>query len=372
MSALIPFIRPALPTAQVLSHDLERISEANWFSNFGPIEQAFRTEIADFIGDDELAVVTMNNATTGLMAALAGLLPRGDNTESIAVATFTFAAGAQAVIWHGYRPAWFDIDPVTLQPDLDSFNALHEKNPRIRAILLTQTFGVGAADIDAWEELASSHGIPLILDSAAGFGSEYPDGERLGSRGDCEVFSFHATKPFAIGEGGAVTTRDHTLAENLRSFTNFGFAAGVGAIAVGLNGKLQELNAAIGRHQLTDFEDTLTKRKAVLRQYSDEFATLPVSFPTNIERSSICFASMIVDHQASAPRVFASLQNASVEARAYYAPLLHRQPWLEQFPQMVSLEHSESIADRIVSLPVLTDMQPDEIRRVTAAVRDSF
>lgn len=368
MTEYIPFIRPDLPDPNLLSGDLAAIGQANWYTNFGPIEREFRKDIASFLEQPGLFVATMNNATTGLMAALAGLLPRGDGNSHVAIASFTFAAGAQAIIWHGYKPAWFDIDAVSLQPSIASFRALLANEPNISAILLTNTFGIGNSEIGEWEDLADSLGLPLIIDSAAGFGSRYLSGELLGSRGDCEVFSFHATKPFAIGEGGAVTTRSESLADQMRRFTNFGFGASQGAIEIGLNGKLQELNAAIGRRQLTAFGDSLQSRRAVLDHYITAFAELPLIFPSAIRESSVCFASVILNSPGSLDGTLASLRDARIDVRTYYSPQLHHQPWFRRFAPKVSLTESEDTSKRVISLPVLPNMKPEEITSVTNAV----
>lgn len=371
MSSRIPFIRPSLPEVGALTGDFESIIEANWYSNFGPFEQSFRTAIADYLGTPSESVVTVSNATTGLMAALAAFLPRGDGHRAIAIASFTFAAGAQAITWHGYQPAWIDLDNATLQPSLTSFDELCARDPRISGILLTNTFGIGTADINEWESRAERLGVPLIVDSAAGFGSRYVDGTLLGNRGDCEVFSFHATKPFAIGEGGAVVCQDLEAATKIRQFTNFGFAPQGGAVSIGLNGKLQELNAAIGIRQFQTFETGLSARRAIFDHYQNALGNLPLRFPTGSRASSLCFASTVLNDPIS-ESVVATLAERSIDARSYYNPALHLQPWFSNINPVVSLRNTESLSSRIVSLPVLPDMTSAEVQRVIEAVVEAL
>lgn len=368
MTVRIPFIRPTMPDAAVLAADFASIAAANWYTNFGPQEQAFRRAISEYLGPP-LEVATVSNATVGLMGALAALLPKGDGTAYVATASFTFAAGAQAISWHGYRPAWLDIDPDSLQPSLSSLRELLSTGVELAAILLTNTFGIGAAEISGWEEKAQALGIPLVIDSAAGFGSRYPSGELLGSRGDCEVFSFHATKPFAIGEGGAVVTRKTDLADRVREFTNFGFhARDAGAAHIGLNGKLQEINAAIGLRQLADFEDALADRRALVVRYMREFAGKPLRFPTGVESSSLGFAPIVAESEEARDRVLARLAQAGVEARSYYSPPVHTHAYMRQFEPLVSLECTTEISARMLSLPVLPRMAEDEFQRVGKAI----
>lgn len=367
----VPFIRPVMPRFDEMAEDLRSIIESNWFSNFGPKERQFRQQIEEYVGGGVYAVTT-NNATSALMAALAALLPRGTGRESVAIVSFTFAAGAQAILWHGYRPAWFDIDDHSLQPSLSSFEELISVDPSVRCILLTNTFGIGNSQINEWEMVAAKYGLPLIIDSAAGFGSTYLEDENLGRRGDCEIFSFHATKPFAIGEGGAITSRDQELAERMRQFTNFGFASAAGAENIGLNGKLQELSAAIGIRQLVGFEALLMERRRVLDKYGSAFAGLPVRFPEGISDSSVCFASLVFEDLASREAVHSSLCKAEVDVRKYYSPAVHAQPIFKSYVPSLRLEHTLSMAERILSLPVIPGMSDDEIGLVCGAIAKCF
>lgn len=367
----IPFIRPKMPGQDALVDDLNEIIGANWYTNFGPKELKFRSMIEDYVGTG-VSVVTVNNATSGLMVALAAALPRGNGTESIAIASFTFAAGPQAAVWHGYRPSWIDIDERTLQPSIQSFKALHAQDPHIKGILLTNTFGIGNPEIAEWESLAEERGLPLVIDSAAGFGSLYPGGELLGSRGLCEVFSFHATKPFAIGEGGAIVTRDKSLAGRIRDLTNFGFSTDRAANSFGFNAKLPELSAAIGIRQLATFAERLADRRSTIGRYLQIFGSMPVRVPSGFLASSGCFAPIIFESAQEREAAHDELKDRGVDARKYYSPLVHQQPAFTEFMKYGDLRVSESVAPLVLSLPILPDMAEEELLFIEDALRDSL
>lgn len=365
----VPFIRPVFPSAEVLSVDIAEIVGSNWFTNFGPKEEEFTRAIADYVGSG-YSVVTFSNATVGLMAALTCLLGRGDGSQYVIAPSFTFAAGPEAIEWSGYKPLFVDIDASTVQPALaDAIAAIDSPEFDIAAILLCNTFGIGNSQIAAWEQLARSAHIPLVIDSAAGFGSTYADGRRVGRAGDCEVFSFHATKPFAIGEGGAVVTRDPGLAIRLKEFTNFGFRDGKGAVALGLNGKLQEISAAIGLRQLAQFDRVLGARHDVLARYMKELALSGVVFPEQIENSSVCFASMLFPDGLARDNVRSNLLAKGVEARAYYSPPVHHQPHFESAARFGGLEVTEDVVSRILSVPVYQDMAEEHIVLILDAIK---
>ena len=209
MPSEIPFIRPSFPGPAELVEDLGEIVHANWYTNFGPKERQFARALGEYLGHD-LHVATLANGTLALIAALHVTVGRGTRDRYLLMPSFTFVAVAQAALWAGYRPWFIDIDPDTWQPSAPSARAVLEcSRDRVAGILLVNVFGVGNPNVGAWEDLAAECDLPIVLDSAAGFGSAYADGERVGGRGACEIFSFHATKPFAVGEGGALVSATH-------------------------------------------------------------------------------------------------------------------------------------------------------------------
>lgn len=176
-------------------------------------------------------------------------------------------------------------------------------------------------------------------------------------RGDCEVFSFHATKPFAIGEGGAVVTRHAWAAQALRSFSNFGFEGEAGAVREGLNGKLQEINAVIGLRQLDTIDEVVRERRDVLRRYREVLEpTGRVAVVRNAANSSVCFAPVLIDRTEDRDGLLAGLREAGIEARTYYAPAVHRHPAFASAARIGELEITESVNGRILCLPVFQGM----------------
>lgn len=352
----VPFIRPSFPSGEDVAADVNEIVHSNWFTNFGPREREFRHGIAKYVSDSSVAV-TFANATLALtvaMSQLVGVRSRG----YVLVPSFTFAAGAHAIRWAGHEPLLVDIDIDTLQPSLESaYEAFDKHGDEIAGILYCNTFGIGGGALTAWEALAQKHGVPLIIDSAAGFGSMYPNGDKVGVRGACEIFSFHATKPFAIGEGGAAITHDQLLAERLTSASNFGFSGALGAQIIGTNAKLQEMNAAIGIRQLRVFDDVLKVRRRHLQRYH-ETVSLHVDgrFPANDLQSSVCFASVVLPTTDLRDEVLKELRSAGIEARVYYSPPLHCQQLFSRSARVGSLEITETVHSRILSLPVFSSL----------------
>lgn len=369
MKYKIPFIKPHFPAAKEVTQDFEAICYNNWFTNFGPFENKFRDAIAGTFRD-EAHITTIANATLGLQAAI-DVLMIGDKTKTeVVVPSFTFAAGPEVLIHSGLTPVFIDIEPESWQPSLDQASKyISENHKNIAGILLCNIFGVGNRAIEEWEELANKYSLPLVIDSAAGFGSLYFEGEPVGLRGDCEVFSLHATKPFSVGEGGLVISKNIKLINDLRSYQNFGFDKQKNINLIGTNAKLQELNCAIGIRQLTNFQLRLGSRRASLAYYKESLQKLGYKFMDNDNLSTVCFVSVLTPDSQHAQILLRYLTDKGVEVRQYYTPL-HTQPVLASHCKAAGdLTATEDIAERIISLPLHDDMNHADIDYIIDTIK---
>lgn len=348
----IPFIKPNFPAVNELANEYTSIIKSNWYTNFGPYEKKFRQAIEEYIDHNGIISVTFANATIALIAAIVSILGKGDGSKKIIMPSFTFVAGAQAILWGGYRPIFVDINPDDLQANINLAQKILSVDDDIVAILFCNSFGIGSKDIIKWESMARKHSIPLIIDSAAGFGSKYSTGEALGSKGNCEIFSFHATKPFAIGEGGAVTTKDSNLAKKLHEFTNFGFNDVGNSTQLSMNAKMQELNAVIGLLQFKHFESRLKNRRLAYKNYWRHLEGVGFKSVDNIENSSLCFATLICPPAIDNLQLIKHLQSLGIQARKYYNLPIHKQAYFENG---LELYNTEIVANSVISLPIHDD-----------------
>ena len=189
--------------------------------------------------------------------------------------SYTFTATACAIEWAGFEPAFVDIEPRGWHLDAAALEAAFERfEGKVAGVLACATFGTAPSDEQraAWRELCDAHDVPLLIDSAPGFGSHDASGRPLGGLGDTEIFSFHATKPFSIGEGGLITTPDADLAARIGRMINFGLEPGTRISAdIGMNGKMSELHAAAGLAMLDQIDDVVAlppaQRRASARSH---------------------------------------------------------------------------------------------------------
>jgi dTDP-4-amino-4,6-dideoxygalactose transaminase len=367
----IPFIKPKFPEPEELARDLKRIHENNYYSNNGPVYQEFKKELETYLGQNIKAVV-VSNATLGLMIAIQACIKSiNPNKKYIAVPSFTFAAGPLAIKWCGYEPVFFDIDANSTQPSVESFQALLEKySDDLAGVLLINNFGIGIENIDHWRALLRDKNTPFIIDSAPGFGSTYPNGKLLGGEGACEVFSFHATKPFGIGEGGLITTKDPELAETFESLKNFGFDGNKRTVGPGINAKITELDCAIGLRILADYPGTLASRRKTHGLFEAKLSQEEIAFLPKASTAAIQFATILVNPKKR-QQILDALKTAGVEARTYYAPAVHTFPYFEQSSR-VNLPNTEMISDSVISLPVHSSMEESAVNYICDVISESL
>jgi dTDP-4-amino-4,6-dideoxygalactose transaminase len=355
MPKRIPFIKPQFPKAEEIIQDLELIYENNYYSNNGPVYHDFREQLEQYLGQD-LHCVVVANATLGLMLSIKAVFGKPDKHKKyVAVPSFTFAAGPLAIRWCGFEPVFFDIDPRDTQPSIESFKKIDATYAKqLAGVYLINSFGIGDGRIEQWEQLLKDRKLPCVIDSAPGLGSTYKDGNPIGGRGACEVFSLHATKPFGIGEGGLITTKDRRLAARLESLKNFGFDQAKATVEDGLNAKITELDCAIGLRTLSRYDETLEDRRRTYKYYESRLKNKGIDFLPRAESAAVQFASIVVP-AAKRPKVLEKLAAGEVDARTYYAPPVHVSSIFENCPR-TELPSTDDISARIISLPVHPNM----------------
>jgi dTDP-4-amino-4,6-dideoxygalactose transaminase len=365
----IRFQRPTLPAWESIAAYLERSREARWFSNGGPCWHLLRDRLADRVG---AYCIPVANGTIGLMAAIAAVLPERGAGSAQPVAlmpSFTFPATPQAALWAGARPRLLDIDARHWHLDPDRLErALADEAGGSLAVAVSAFGTPPPPDTRTrWERVCRAAEIPLVVDSAAGFGAVAEDDTPIGRQGDVEVVSFHATKPFAVGEGGAVFTGDRRLRERIELTINFGLARNRSAtLARALNGKMSELHAATGLAVLDEFDAILDRRRSSAARIRAE-STLPIQWQQGCTRSTWQFVPVAFPDAASRRAARAS-HGERAELRTYYEPL-HQQPAFSSLDREADLSRTTALHERILCLPMANDLTDAEIDTVGAILR---
>jgi dTDP-4-amino-4,6-dideoxygalactose transaminase len=228
--------RPRLPDFDSFVQRLRTVWESAWLTNGGAQQVELEKRLQQVLGVPGLAL--FNNGTTALLTACRALSLRGE----VITTPFTFPATPHVLSWLGVTPVFADIDPVTLNIDPERIEALITE--RTTAILGVHVYGV-PCDVVALEDIARHRGLKLVYDAAHAFGVRL-HGRGIGTFGDASAFSFHATKAFHTAEGGALACRAPEVARHAALLRNFGILNEEEVEIPGLNGKMNELQAALG------------------------------------------------------------------------------------------------------------------------------
>lgn len=366
----VPLLVPQLPTIEALEPYLRRIDSHRWYSNFGPLVNELESRLAkkfEESGQSILQVVTVANATAGLELALRAL--RLPSNASVLVPAFTFIATATAVISAGLTPVVVDIDPRTwlLTPGIAK-QAL--RRTEAHAVVPVCAFGCPVVAVE-WSEFHRRTGIPVVIDAAAAFGNQLDPGPT------CAVFSMHATKPLASGEGGFVVTRSHEIADAVRQMSNFGInltrpdLSPIGySTMTGTNAKLSEYHAAVGLASLDAWNRNASRRRKLYENYGTAIRDIAGSKITWQESPGDCVRStctFLTESMTVRDCAEAVLAKAGIATRRWYTPTVDRHPayaHIQHLPTPVA----HDICNRLLGVPFYIGLKAHERKEVVAAI----
>jgi len=359
--------RPNIGDRARLRERFDDLLDRRWLTNDGPFVQEFEQRLARMLAVRH--VVAMCNATVALEIATRALGMTGE----VIVPSFTFVATAHALQWQQITPVFCDVDPATHNIDPARVEALI--TPRTTGIIGVHVWG-RPADVTALGEIASRRGLRLLYDAAHAFACA-TGGRMIGSFGDAEVFSFHATKFLNSGEGGAVATNDDALAERMRLMRNFGFAGYDQVVYVGTNGKMGELSAAMGLTSLDAIDEFVAVNRANHSAYGAALAEIPgiTLVPYDgVERTNYQYVVLEVE-EAETGLTRDELQRVlwaeNVMARRYFYPGCHlMEPYRTYFPHAgLLLPETERLVTRVLTLPTGTAVDEAVVGRLCSILR---
>jgi dTDP-4-amino-4,6-dideoxygalactose transaminase len=362
--------RPNIGARARLLERVNDILDRNWLSNNGPLVQEFEQQIASLSGARHC--IAMCNGTVALEIASRGLGMSGE----VIVPAFTFVATVHALQWQEITPVFCDVDPLT--HTLDPEQVRRSITPRTTGILGVHLWG-NPCHLDALRQIAYEHSLKLLYDGSHAIACNF-GGQGLGSFGDATVCSFHATKVLNTLEGGAVLTNDDVLAERLRLMKNFGFAGMDRVIYLGINGKMSEVNAAMGLTNLESLAEFVVVNRRHDQLYRELLAELPgvrIVPHAVLDQSNYQYMVLEIDRTQSGlsrDELLGVLHAENIRARRYFYPGCHRmEPYRSLYPQAGGrLPVTEDLADRVLCLPTGPALGDDDVRTVASVIRVSI
>lgn len=357
--------QPNLPPLKEYVPYLEQIWENKILTNNGPFHRQLEQELCDYLGVEHLSLFT--NGTIALITALQALRISGE----VITTPYSFVATAHSLTWNNIEPVFVDIEPETCNLNPDKIE--EAITPRTTAILPVHCYG-NSCDVERIEKIADIYGLRVIYDAAHAFGVRYK-GESLLRYGDLSVLSFHATKVFTTFEGGAIICPDAKTKQRIDYLKNFGFVDEVTVTAPGINGKMNEVSAAIGLLQLKYIDRAIERRRQITSYYRKVLARVQgvslMQMQPDIQGNSSYFPIFIDDSfPSSRDALYEKMKNVGIYGRRYFYPLISDMPMYRGLPsaKAANLPMARRIANSVICLPIYPELTNEQLDNVVSSI----
>ncbi len=362
--SLIPITRPHLPSRDDFTAIVEELFHSRMLSNFGKYSRLLEERAA--VALDHPSPLCVSSCDIGLTLAWQALdCPPGE----VIVPSFTFCSTVNSLRWNGLEPVFADVDPETYCLDVEDVRRLI--TPRTVGIAAVHVFGLPAA-VGSLESLARDHDLKLVFDAAHGLGGKY-QARALGAYGDASIFSLSGTKLVTSGEGGLATFRDPAAAERFSYLRVYGFKADYNCRYVGLNGKLSELNAALGWLSLDLLESAVSHRQTQVERYRRALADCSgLSWQLVPEECVHGYKDLAIRFRTPQERAAAeaALAAAGIMTKRYFFPV-HRMDVYRAYTRRL-LPVTDYLHERILCVPLFYDLADERIDAIARIIHDAL
>ena len=349
-----------LPPIEDFQKNIERIWKNKWLSNNGELYNELVNKLKLYL--DINYVIPMTNGTLPIQIALNNFANEGE----VITTPFSYVATTSAIVWEKCRPIFVDIDSEYLTIDETKIEEAITENTT--AILATHVFG-NPCNIDIINRIAIKYNLRVIYDAAHCFGVKFK-GRSIFNFGDVSTCSFHATKLFHTGEGGALFCNDENIKHEINYKHNFGHNGPEKYYGLGINAKMSELQAAMGLSVLDYMVDILESRMNTYKFYNTNlifknFKKLSIRPETNWNYS---YYPLIFNSENDLLVVKSTLEKNNIYPRRYFYPSLEDLPYIKSNKCPIA----KSISSRILCLPFYANMNIDDIKKITYLINNSL
>jgi dTDP-4-amino-4,6-dideoxygalactose transaminase len=354
--------RPILPDLKEFNKKLKEVWDLGWLTNNGPQHEAFEKALQLKLKVPSLSL--FNNGTTALTVGCRCLYLSGE----VITTPFTFPATPHVLAWNNIRPIFCDIDPVTMNIDVNKIESLI--TPHTTAILAVHVFGT-PCNVERIKVIADRYGLKVIYDAAHAFAVEIGE-TGIGNFGDISMMSFHATKIFHTAEGGALIFKDRRLKERIDLLKNFGIKNEEEVIMPGINGKMNEIQAVLGLINLRYIDEEINKRKALIEVYRDLLKDVQgITYLNDMPgiKSNYQYFVIQIDNKSfgrSRDFVHETFKEHNVFIRKYFSPLCSDYPCYHHIPSAVpsNLSVAQKVAKEVLCMPLYGGLTIHNIEKI--------
>ncbi len=353
---MINVTKTFFPPLEDYHFQVGRIWDNQWLTNRGELVLELEDKLKFFLQANSIMIT--NNGTVPLQIALKLLGKEGE----IITTPFSYVATTASIVWENCRPVFVDIHPDYLTIDEEKIEAAITS--KTTAILATHVFGNPCA-IEKIEQIAQKYHLKVIYDAAHCFGVNYK-GKSIFEYGDVSTCSFHATKLFHTGEGGAIFSNDKTLMHQLFYSHNFGHNGPLAFHGLGINGKISELQAAMGLAVLPYMSHIMEERAKVVNYYNNhlDFTHLKKMKLREDTQWNYSYYPLIFENEVELLKVEQALNENAIFPRRYFYPSLNTIDYVKG----QSMPISESIASRILCLPLSVGLQKEDLLAISKII----
>lgn len=354
---MITVTKAYLPNKDRYQSYIDRIYESGWLTNNGTLVQELEQRLSSHLGVKHLICVA--NGSLALQLAYKALNLKGE----VITTPFSFVATSSTLVWEGLQPVFADISPSSFNIDPSAIEALITENTS--AIVPTHVFG-NPCEIDRIQDVAKKHRLKIVYDAAHAFGVKYKDQSVL-NYGDISTMSFHATKLFHTIEGGAIVTNDDEIAKKIRLLINFGITGATTIESIGINAKMNEMEAAMGLCILDEIDAIYTKRKNIWETYRRQLSGFTFQHWNPKSNNNYAYVPILFERESEVLGIEEKLKKNNIIPRRYFYPSLDTLDYL-QTDQIC--ENSRNIASRILCLPIYHSLKQDELIKIINILRE--
>lgn len=353
---MINVTKTFFPPLKEYNEQLKRVWKNEWLTNRGELLQELESKIIDYLGTSN--VIIMNNGTIPLQIALKVLGNKGE----VITTPFSYVATSASIVWENCTPIFVDIDPEYLT--IDESKIEEAITSKTTAILATHVFG-NPCNIDAIESLAKKHNIKVIYDAAHCFGVTYK-GKSIFEYGDVSTCSFHATKLFHTGEGGALFCKNEELRQKMFYSHNFGHDGPLKFHGLGINGKISELQAAMGLSVLPYMDEIIESRRKAVDFYNQnlDFSNIVGLKLRDNSNWNYSYYPIIFQSEEILLKVQMKLNEQQIFPRRYFYPSLNTIEYMNGKEMSIS----ESIASRVLCLPLYASIDQRQVQIISKII----
>ena len=354
---MIQVTKTFLPPIEEYHNYLEQIWNSNQIANGGKLWRDLQEKIKEFLDSPNLFLTA--NGTLPLQIALKVLADKGE----VITTPFSYVATTAAIVWENCTPVFVDIHPETLTIDETRIESAITGNTT--AILATHVFG-NPCNVEEIDRIAQKYGLQVIYDAAHCFGVKYK-GKSIFHFGDVSTCSFHATKIFHTGEGGAMFCNNKELYHQLFYSHNFGHKGETEFSGLGINAKMSELQAAMGLAVLPYVNQHILKRKHIITAYLECLASENFDFFKVREGTewNYSYFPIILKQENQLLRVQEALNKENIYPRRYFYPSLSKLDYVKS----KKMEISERISKTILCLPLSIELQENTVTRIAQVIK---